>query len=95
MSLNDVLDLTISQMEFLEHYLHIIIKRENGGDNDRGNDVNVNETSAQTNTNVHAATLRMLAEQTGRTKFTMSELLDPMGTLKKLKEGTRLPPKKE
>lgn len=79
MSLEEVLALTIPQLQVMEECLMKICKAENGENPDA-------LPKGEGNTIALAQTIKMLREKTGRTEFTMEEALDPMGTLKKYKK---------
>jgi len=57
-----------------------IINMENGG---KDNKEVAPKTDAQENTFIMGETLKMMKAKTGRTSFTLVEMLDPAGTIKK------------
>jgi hypothetical protein len=76
-TLDYILSLTIPQIKILEVNLGRILKAETGESD---------EERVNTNTMALEGVAKRLKEQTGKSEFTMQELMNPAETLKKYKK---------
>ena len=77
-SLSEVLSFTMPQIELVKSNLELFCKMENGQEDK----VNKEED----NTKVFDETLKVLQRTTGRSSFTLEEVMNPAETLKKYKK---------
>ena len=78
-TLEYLLSLTIPQIQILEHNLAKICRAEAGKEEDE-----VDKTTA--NSMALVGVIEMLQRETGRDRFSMDEIMDPAGTIKKYKK---------
>lgn len=76
--MKEAFGLTIPQLEWSLGTLSEVKKLEGGGEE---------ESDSQANTQAAEATLKVLMSRTGRKTFSLDELEDPTGTIRKYQEG--------
>jgi hypothetical protein len=90
----EVIAMTLPQLSMLEESL-VKINEAEYPSKDKHSD-QPNQSDAQANTLAIGATLKLLQDRTGRKTFSLQELNDPAGTIRKYGEqGKDLPPKKD
>ena len=85
-----VTSLTIPQIRVLESNLSNILKAENGGDKEGGTSEPVDPSDDRrhmANRVAFGGVLETLKKRTGRDSFTLSEMQDPAGTIRKYNKG--------
>jgi len=80
LSLKEVLGLTIPQIEIMEKQLVKICRAEAG---EKNLDDNINPDIRENYNRLYSDMVKVLREKTGRQSFTLKELQDPSGTIKK------------